>query len=167
MAVCAKCGASLSESTAFCASCGTQVMRAAPQPQATRGGPSPLAGWPVREGSIPSNVAGALAYLLGLITGIIFLRMEPYNRNPFVRFHAFQSIFLFIFYMMLFMAWNALVGILFAAGVSSAWSVIFYFRYYVLRVALGALQLFVIYKALRGDRFSLPIIGPLAAKQAG
>ena len=40
------------------------------------------------------NVASALCYLLGLITGIIFLVLTPYNRNPVVRFHAFQSIFL-------------------------------------------------------------------------
>ena len=40
-----------------------------------------------------SNVAGLLCYILGFITGIIFLVIEPYKNDKFVRFHAFQSIF--------------------------------------------------------------------------
>ncbi len=39
------------------------------------------------------NVAGMLCYILGLITGIIFLVIDPYNKDKFVRFHAFQAIF--------------------------------------------------------------------------
>ena len=39
------------------------------------------------------NVAGVLCYVLGWITGIVFLLLEPENR--FVRFHAFQSIAVF------------------------------------------------------------------------
>jgi len=39
---------------------------------------------------LPSNVAGALSYLLGPITGIIFLVLEKEDR--FVRFHAAQAI---------------------------------------------------------------------------
>jgi uncharacterized membrane protein len=40
------------------------------------------------------NVASTLCYVLGLITGIIFLVLEPYSKNRAIRFHAFQSIFL-------------------------------------------------------------------------
>lgn len=134
------------------------IPSAAPPPPARIPGPQSL--------SLPPNIAGALAYPLGLITGIIFLAKDPYRRDPFVRFHAFQAIFLFIFYMMVFMAFNALVGMLFSARVGSAWGLIFYFRS-ALRVAIPALQLFLIYKAFRGDRFSLPVIGPLAAALAG
>jgi uncharacterized membrane protein len=54
------------------------------------------------------NVAGALAYPLGFITGILFLKIDPYKYDPFVRFHAFQSIFLSCFYFLLIMAWDAL-----------------------------------------------------------
>ena len=36
----------------------------------------------------------ALSYLFGWITGLIFLVIEPYKNDKFVRFHAFQSIFL-------------------------------------------------------------------------
>ena len=47
---------------------------------------------PVASG-MTDNVAGALCYVLGLVTGIVFLVLAPYNQNKFVRFHAFQSIF--------------------------------------------------------------------------
>ena len=43
---------------------------------------------PVGTGLAP-NVAGALSYVLGLVTGILFVLLE---RDRFVRFHAFQSI---------------------------------------------------------------------------
>jgi uncharacterized membrane protein len=42
---------------------------------------------------LSENVAGALCYLLWWITGIIFLILEPKNKN--IRFHAFQSIIVF------------------------------------------------------------------------
>jgi uncharacterized membrane protein len=42
---------------------------------------------------LSDNVAGALCYVLWWITGIIFLIIEPNNKN--IRFHAFQSIIIF------------------------------------------------------------------------
>ena len=81
MAFCASCGSQVEGS--FCPKCGSPVGGAAPT------GPAMQA-----SGAMADNVASALCYLLGLITGIIFLVLEPYNKNPVVRFHAFQSIFL-------------------------------------------------------------------------
>ncbi len=43
-------------------------------------------------GKPQSHIIAALSYLLGFITGLIFLYVEPYNEDPFVRFHARQSI---------------------------------------------------------------------------
>ena len=43
---------------------------------------------------LDENVVAALCYLAFVLTGILFLVIEPYNRNPTIRFHAFQSIFL-------------------------------------------------------------------------
>ena len=42
---------------------------------------------------LSDNAAGALAYLT-VIPAIIFLIVEPYNKNSFVRFHSWQCIFL-------------------------------------------------------------------------
>lgn len=57
------------------------------------------------ESGMTPNVSGALCYLLGLITGIIFLFIE--KENKFIRYHAFQSIFL----------WAGLVVIGFVLGI--------------------------------------------------
>jgi len=113
-----------------------------------------------------SNVAGALAYLVGFITGIIFLTVEPYSKDRFVRFHAFQSIFLSALYLVFFMVWGAVFGTLSIVGLGFLWSLII-LVWSLLRLAFFLLWLFVMYKAYNNERFSLPFIGPLAAKQAG
>ena len=75
MAFCAKCGASLPEGANFCSSCGTTVGAALPS-----------------AGPLSSNIAALLSYVLWFITGFIFLMLEPYKNDKFVRFHASQSI---------------------------------------------------------------------------
>ncbi|HUI41183.1 MAG TPA: hypothetical protein VL523_04365 [Terriglobia bacterium] len=132
------------------------------------GGPPPvLAPVPAPQSTgMTSNVAGALAYLVGFITGIIFLVIEPYNKDPFVRFHAFQSIFLSAFYIVFFMIWGAISGMLFFGSLGFLWSLIA-LLWLLLRLAFFLLWLFMMYKAYNNERFSLPFIGPLAAKQAG
>src|SRR3977135_1922280 len=88
MAFCPKCGASVEGK--FCPSCGTNVTGDAPAPGFAPSNPA------VAAGGLPENTASALCYLFGLITGILFLVMEPSSKNPRVKFHAFQSIFLHI-----------------------------------------------------------------------
>jgi uncharacterized membrane protein YvbJ len=90
MAFCADCGAALSEEAGFCGSCGKAVAAAS---QATGAfGQTVTASAAALPGSgLTSNVAAALAYILGFITGIIFLVLEPYKRDPFVRSNAMQS----------------------------------------------------------------------------
>jgi len=96
----------------YCPSCGSNVTRrgsdsapAAPRGDAAWGPPAdspptqfPSTG-PGDPGALPAlsgltdNVAATLAYIT-LIPAILFLMLEPYNRRPFVRFHAWQCIFL-------------------------------------------------------------------------
>jgi uncharacterized membrane protein len=111
------------------------------------------------------NVAGGLAYVLGFITGIIFLVLEPYNRNKAVRFHAFQSIFfsgamfaIHIALMILGMVVGAVIPVLGALLVGTV----------SLLVSLGGLVLWIVLlvKTFGGNKMVLPIIGPLAEKQA-
>ena len=160
MAFCPSCGTPVEGK--FCARCGTPVAGGAPPPTGT---PPPSAAPPQAASAMAPNVAGALAYALGLITGIIFLVLEPYNRDREVRFHAFQSIFfnlaliaayivLFIFGSVLGMVvpsfGNALIGL------------------FSLLLWLGSIALWVvlIIKAYSGSKLVLPVIGPLAEKQA-
>src|SRR5512135_3296483 len=89
MAFCSSCGAEVPGNAAFCAKCGKPI-GAAP----AAGGAGPSASAPPAAGTgagLQDNVAGLLCYFL--IPAIIFLVMEPYNRNRFIRFHAFQGIF--------------------------------------------------------------------------
>jgi len=86
------------------------------------------------------NVAGALTYPMGLITGLFFLSRYPYNRDPFVRFHAFQSIFLSAFYILFFMAWGGIFET-FAVDLRLIWRLIVPV-WFLLRLALFPLSLF-------------------------
>jgi uncharacterized membrane protein len=111
------------------------------------------------------NVAGALAYVLGLITGIVFLVLEPYNRDREVRFHAFQSIFfnlaviaIYIVLGILGAVMGAVVPLMGAALVGVASLVLW----------LGSLVVWVvlIVKTYGGSKIVLPVIGAIAEKQA-
>lgn len=148
MTYCVKCGASVAEGAGFCAACGTPVSAAAP------GG--------TQSTGLTSNVAAALTYLVGFITGIVFLAIEPYNKDPFVRFHAFQSIFLSVVYLVISILWGSVFGMLSFIEMGFFWSL-----FSLVRLAFLLLWLFLMYKAYNKERFSLPFIGPLAAKQAG
>src|SRR5258706_15206099 len=76
---CPSCGAPVEGR--FCAKCGNSVAGGSVPPQ-----PS-ISAAPMAE-----NVASALCYVLGLVTGIVFLVIPPYSQNRAVGFHAFQSI---------------------------------------------------------------------------
>src|SRR6266542_1218833 len=102
MPFCGKCGAAVNPGMSFCGSCGAPVVAAGSEGQPQAGGPAgyppsgetPAAGpRPAAPASAPmaSNVAGMLAYVAGFITGIVFLVIDPYKDDRFVRFHAFQS----------------------------------------------------------------------------
>lgn len=104
------------------------------------------------QSGLSDNAAGALAYVT-IIPSIIFLIVEPYNKNPLVKFHAWQNIFLAI-------GWFA-CSIVMVVPILG-WIV----------GALGAITFFIcwilcIVKAAGGQKFMLPVIGPLALKQAG
>jgi len=93
---------------------------------------------------LPKNTAAALSYAGLWLTGIIFLLIE---KDPFVRFHAMQSIITF--------------GLL---------TLIWVFPLFWLLTPLFGLVGFIlwlvlIYKAYQGEEFKLPWIGEFAKKQ--
>lgn len=99
-----------------------------------------------------------LAYVT-IIPPIIFLVMEPYNRNRFVRFHAFQSIFFCVAWTVLWIALS-IVGMIPVLG----WATLLIWPL----LGLGGLIIWVILllKANQGQMFKLPVIGDMAEKQA-
>ncbi len=96
------------------------------------------------------NLMAAASYLLGFITGIIFLFLE--KQNKFVRFHAMQSTILFGG---IFIA-NIALGFIPIAG----WMV-------GLLLSLVAFILWIVlmWKAFQGEMYKVPYVGDLAQKQ--
>ena len=156
MAFCAKCGTQLAEGVSFCASCGTPVGSAA-------GGPTAPA---VPGTAMSSNVAGLLCYILGFITGIIFLVIEPYKNDKFVRFHAFQSIFFNVALIVFWIAYSIVASILTFVSVG-IFGLVMAGLGLLISLAVLAYWIFLMYKAYNNERYKIPFIGDLAAKQAG
>src|SRR5207248_6297558 len=106
---------------------GGQASTPGPAYQAPVGSPAPT-GPPPQVAPVPastpmaSNVAGMLTYVLGFITGIIFLVIEPYKNDRFVRFHAFQSILYCAVAIGFSIVWTIIDGILFAVT-SGLWHI--------------------------------------------
>jgi len=113
---------------------------------------------PVTSGELKPNLAGLLCYPLSFITGILFLVLTPYNRDRFVRFHAFQSIFFFAAIFVL----NICLGIL---GIVLPWRLERMLSSLLSLLSFGG-TLWMMYQAYRGERFKMPFIGELAEKQA-
>lgn len=114
---------------------------------------------PVTSG-LSSNAAAGIAYLT-FIPAIVFLILEPYNRNSFVRFHAWQSIFLNI------AAFVINLGLSFVLGVAFAYTPLLHLAFWpMLDLLWFVVWLMCMINAFNGKRFSLPVIGALAAQQA-
>ena len=163
MPFCASCGSSVEGK--FCPKCGAAIDAAA-QPAA---GAQPVAAAPMAD-----NVASALCYVLGLITGIVFLVMEPYSKSRAVRFHAFQSIFMNVAVIAVDIAFSILFSIIlrifWTTGVIGGYGLfgsLMSLVWLVFGLGCFALWLYLIISAYEGKTVVLPIIGPLAQKQAG
>jgi uncharacterized membrane protein len=109
-----------------------------------------------------SNVAGALSYIV--IVGIVFLIIEPYKRDRFVRFHAFQAIFFTVAVIIV----SIVVGMLATSTLflSGAMFSLMWGLYLLFRLAVFICWLFLIFKAYNNEMFKLPVIGDIAEKQA-
>jgi len=99
---------------------------------------------------LEENVAGLLSYLLGWITGIIFLILE--KDNKFVRFHAMQSIVVF--------------GILTIAQFILRWiPIIGWILGILISILAFILWIILMVKAYQGEKYKLPWAGIFAEKQ--
>ena len=112
-------------------------------------------------GGLDENVAGALCYVLGFVTGLIFYLVE--EENEFVRFHAVQSMLVFgglfllnfvFMFAQIFFEFIPFIGWIFSLVIGMIWLL-------VGPIAL-ILWIVLIVKAYKGDRFSLPVVGPMA-----
>lgn len=112
------------------------------------------------QSGLSENAAGGLAYIT-IIPAIIFLLVEPYNRSSYIRFHAWQCIFLAIAWIVV----DVVVGV--CGRVLPFMGLLAFGLYPLVSLAMLILWIMVLIKAFNGERFKLPIIGDLAMKQAG
>lgn len=144
---------------AFCNSCGAQIPEGATVCPACAGrGPAASVPLQASTGGISDNVAGMLAYVT-IIPAIIFLVMEPYNKNRFVRFHSFQCLFFCVALIVLQIGLTIISFFPFLALITIP-------VHFLIGIGAFVLWIILLIKANAGQMYKLPVIGDMAEKQA-
>lgn len=166
---CTQCGVPQKETARFCTKCGVMLQplmniprEAAstvafdniPDYQAPVKYQSSSLALRYREGTT-ENIAGMLCYPLSLLTGMLFLVTTPYNKDLFVRFHAYQSILYFIELFILKIIISILPNFISWLPNRLFWP------------AAIAGTIWMMYEAYHGKITKLPIIGEIAIDKAG
>jgi uncharacterized membrane protein len=146
---CSNCAASMPDGAAYCPGCG----RAMAPVERVRG----------TVGALSETLAGALAYFT-ILPAILYLLIEPYKKNRFLRFHSFQSLGL------------CLVALIVGALLRVVGFVVFFIPMFgpllvwlvsgVVMLAFFVVWAVLVVKALQGEMFKLPVVGDFAERQA-
>lgn len=149
MAFCKACGQDIGNAN-FCPKCGAS--------QSAAVAPAPMASGSPTE-ALAENVAGLLCYILGWLSGIIFLLID---KRPFVKFHAAQSIVVF----------GGLTVLRIALAFMSGMSGLIGWGFVGMLGILVGLVTFVLWillmvKAYQHEMFKVPIAAPIAENIAG
>jgi uncharacterized membrane protein len=107
-------------------------------------------------------VIAALAYLVFFVSGVIFLYLEPYNQDEFIRFHARQSIGFSV-------AWFAIEVVfgVFIAVLPHGIGALFNFVLTLINIALAVFWVVLMYKAYNGERYRIPELADIVDSIAG
>ncbi len=148
MPFCTSCGNRVDNRVAFCPNCGT------PQPRQTVHTTDLL-------DSIGNRTASILCYIpvFGVIPAIVFLASQKFRRNAWVRFDAFQALYLFVSWLILSSALPTLISGWHGWGVEHA-------LFELIKLALLFCWIFLLVKAAQTQQVRLPILGDLAARSA-
>jgi uncharacterized membrane protein len=145
---CPECGASMPDAAAFCPGCGQGL---------------PVERVQGKVGALSRTLAGALAYCT-IIPAIIFLLVEPYNRDRFVRFHSFQCIGFWLAAVVIGAILRAAAFLLFFVPLLGYLAVLLLSM--VTSLGLLAIWVVLVVKALQGEMFKLPLVGDFAEQHA-
>jgi uncharacterized membrane protein len=166
MSFCQNCGQPLAANSNVCPQCSPRVAQASTAQASAAPVGAAVAALPQTSSGLQPNAAAALSYLAGFITGILFLVLEPYKNDRFVRFHALQSIFFNVAWVVLWVVWLILGFVL--GAITHGLFIFIQIPVDLLIVVCGfCIWAYLTYAASQGKTFRLPIIGALAAKQAG
>jgi uncharacterized membrane protein len=99
---------------------------------------------------LQENIAGMLCYAGWWVTGVLFLVLEPNNKN--IKFHAWQSILSF--------------GAFFIAALILTIIPYIWFIGVILWIAGVILWIYLMYSTYQGRKIILPVVGPIAQRWA-
>ena len=145
MPFCPSCGAPVEGK--FCAKCGTALA-----------GETPASAPPSADAGLSPTVAATLAYIPIFVPAILFLVWAPYSRDKAVRFHAWQSLFLQI-------AWIIIAIVLSIVIPMISWGLWITFSR-LLNLVVILVAAFMMWKTYKNEKVVLPVIGEMAQKQA-
>jgi uncharacterized membrane protein len=119
-----------------------------------------------QRSGLSENLAALLSYVFGWITGLIFLLLD---KRPYVRFHAAQSIVVFLGLHILRVVLAATFGMGWWFGGFGNWGVFTLGALLLNFLSLLSLVLWVVLmvKAFQGVRFKLPLAGDIAESLTG
>jgi uncharacterized membrane protein len=132
------------ETAAFCPGCGRPMQGARAHG---------------RVGVFPENIAGAVAYIT-LVPAIVFLVLDPYSKNRFLRFHSFQCVLLWATLLVMGIAVK-LVGLVLLV-IPVLGHLLVALLWMVLGLGAIIVWLVLITKSLQGEAFRIPILGEVA-----
>ncbi|MCC6860480.1 MAG: zinc-ribbon domain-containing protein [Bryobacterales bacterium] len=144
MAYCSQCGNEVRESDVFCRKCGSR------QPVSGRIASDPL-------GGMSPRTAAVLCYIpfVGWIASIVVLAASRFREDLTIRFHAFQGLYLFVAWLIV----DHVISPVFRGLPGHVPPVD-----NILKAAVLVVWIFMMVKAAHDERYSLPIIGELAAR---
>lgn len=144
---CPECSAQMPGSADFCPGCGRSMQDESE---------------PRQRPAVRRNHVLAAGVYFTFLPALVFLLLDRYRRNPFVRFHSVQSLLLWLISITgAFLVRLVTLLVLFIPRVGPLLAVLF-----VTFAALAALFLWIVLvvKAFQGERFALPLIGGMAEK---
>lgn len=160
MPYCTSCGSAVAPNNSFCPNCGMRQPGAGRFDFAMGAGPGFGQSFPDGFlGSISNRTASVLCYIpvFGIIAAIVFLASQRFRHNARVRFDGFQSLYLFVAWLIVS---SALPTLLYAGGFPPFEHSVFS----LLKLAVFGCWVYVLIKAAQNQQVHLPIIGDLAAR---
>ena len=147
---CPVCAAQMPDTAAFCPGCGRSMQIELATKQ--------------KPGALRENLLGAFAYV-SFLPALVFLLVNPYRKNRFVRFHSIQCVLFWLACVVLAVVVRAVfLGLLFIPIVGPLFAVLV-----AVVVALAAVFTWIVLlvKAFQGERLALPVIGSLSEHYSG
>lgn len=166
---CPECGVQMPADAAFCPGCGRPMRTEGRTETRTEwrtetSAQAPEASVQGKVGPLPVSLAGALAYFT-FVPAIVFLFVDPYRKNRFMRFHSIQCL-LFSGAVILLSAVLRLAGLVIFL-IPLLGPLLVAVIDVVVALAAVLLWLVLVVKAFQGEMFKLPILGDFAERYSG